>query len=321
MRYIIYGAGAIGGAIGASLFRSGFDVVLIGRGRHLETIQSEGLKYISGDGIHVLGIPAVSHPKEIQFTDQDVVILTMKSQDTQDALNALAGLAPNSTPIVCGQNGVINEKWASDLFARVYGMVLLIPATFLVPGEVIHHVSAGNGSLGILDSGKYPRGTDDTVSKICSDLEISGFSAAPHQNIMEAKYTKLITNLNNAVGAICGFDNDSSQLAKVLISEGETVLRAADISVNYEEQKQKYTLLGRAEIEGMPRGGSSSWQSVIRGGNIEADFLNGEIGEIAQKSNTAAPANKLIQELARQTVSEAKQPGWIAPAEILRRLD
>ena len=94
---------------------------------------------------------------------------------------------------------------------------------------------------------------------------------------MEAKYTKLITNLNNAVGAICGFDNDSGQLAKVLISEGETVLRAADISVNYEEQKQKYTLLGRAEIDGMPRGGSASWQSVVRGGNIEADFLNGEI--------------------------------------------
>ncbi|MEE2875576.1 MAG: ketopantoate reductase C-terminal domain-containing protein, partial [Chloroflexota bacterium] len=155
----------------------------------------------------------------------------------------------------------------------------------------------------------------------CRDLTVSGFSATPDEEIMKLKYAKLITNLNNAVGAICGFESDSKDLYSRLKDEALDILDKAAIEFDRERETQKYTLLGRAEVSGAPRGGSSSWQSVIRGGQIEVDFLNGEIVLIAKKMGIDAPANSLIQELAQKTAHETLKPGWISPKEILEILD
>jgi len=269
----------------------------------------------------VLEIPTVGHPNEITWSDKYSIILTMKAQDTPNAIDTLQGLVPRSTPIVSGQNGVANEIAASRWFDNVYAMLLLIPATFLNAGEVIHHVSRKSGALGVLDTGRYPFGTDDYVDTLCRDLTVSGFSATPDEEIMKLKYAKLITNLNNAVGAICGFESDSKDLYSRLKDEALHILDKAAIEFDRERETQKYTLLGRAEVSGAPRGGSSSWQSVIRGGQIEVDFLNGEIVLIAKKMGIDAPANSLIQELAQKTAHETLKPGWISPKEILEILD
>ena len=125
MKYVIYGAGAIGGVIGACLHRSGFDVTLIARGDHLEKIQSDGLRLISADGAEVFDIPAVSHPNEITWSGTYSIVLTMKAQDTAAAIDTLQELVPRSTPIVSGQNGVANEITASRWFDNVYAICLL----------------------------------------------------------------------------------------------------------------------------------------------------------------------------------------------------
>jgi 2-dehydropantoate 2-reductase len=321
MKYVIYGAGAIGGVIGACLYRSGFDVTLIARGDHLKRIQSDGLRLVSADGVEVFDIPTVGHPNEITWSDTYSIILTMKAQDTADAINTLQGLVPRSIPIVSGQNGVANEITASRWFDNVYAMLLLIPATFLNAGEVIHHVSRKSGVLGVLDTGRYPFGSDDYVDTLCGDLTASGFSATPDVEIMKLKYAKLITNLNNAVGAICGFESDTKHIYSLLTDEALNILNKAAIQFDRERETQKYTLLGRAEVSGAPRGGSSSWQSVMRGGQIEVDFLNGEIVLIAKKMGLDAPANSLVQELAQKTIQDSLKPGWISPQEILKILD
>jgi len=321
VKYVIYGAGAIGGVIGACLYRSGFDVTLIARGNHLKKIQSDGLKLVSADGVEVLNIPTVSHPNEITWSDTYSIILTMKAQDTAAAIDTLQGLVPRATPIISGQNGVANEITASRWFNNVYAMLLLIPATFLTAGEVIHHVSRKSGALGVLDTGRYPFGTDSYVDTLCRDLTTAGFSATPDAEIMKLKYAKLITNLNNAVGAICGFESDTKNIYSRLTDEALNILNKASIEFDRERETQKYTLLGRAEVSGAPRGGSSSWQSVMRGGQIEVDFLNGEIVLIAKKMGLDAPANSLIQELAQKTIRESLKPGWISPQEILEILD
>lgn len=73
MRYIIFGAGAIGGVIGARLFKTRKDVLLIARGRHGEVIQNQGLKLETPDGSETYPIPVVSTPAEIRFREEDVV--------------------------------------------------------------------------------------------------------------------------------------------------------------------------------------------------------------------------------------------------------
>ncbi|MBI3303794.1 MAG: NAD(P)-binding domain-containing protein, partial [Deltaproteobacteria bacterium] len=124
MRYIIYGAGGIGGAIGGRLFHQGHEVVLICRGEHLTTIQRQGLTLKTPTETLQLPIRAVAHPLELSFSNEDVVILTMKSQDTEMALQDLERASGSDVPVVCCQNGVDNERMAARRFARVYGMVV-----------------------------------------------------------------------------------------------------------------------------------------------------------------------------------------------------
>ena len=62
MRFVVYGAGAIGGVIGARLFQSGHDVALIARGAHYDAIRDHGLRIQSPADDATLPIPVVDHP-------------------------------------------------------------------------------------------------------------------------------------------------------------------------------------------------------------------------------------------------------------------
>ena len=85
MRYVIYGAGAIGGVVGGRLFEQGHDVTLIARGDHLAAIQERGLTLESPKGTVTLKVPAVGHPSELAPRPEDVGILSMKAHATEEA--------------------------------------------------------------------------------------------------------------------------------------------------------------------------------------------------------------------------------------------
>ena len=78
VRYIIYGAGAIG----AQLFQQVQDVTLKARGAHNQRIAQEGLRYINPEKNITLQIPVVDHPAELSFEEDDIIFLTVKSQHT-----------------------------------------------------------------------------------------------------------------------------------------------------------------------------------------------------------------------------------------------
>jgi len=169
MRYIIYGAGAVGSVIGGRLFQAGRDVVLITRGEHLSTIRQHGLTLKTPTRNFELSIPTVGHPVEIQFREDDVVFLTVKSQHSEQAQRDLYAAAGSQIPVVCAQNGVDNERRALRRFERVYGMLVRLPATYLEPGVVLNHASPRGG---VLDIGLYPKGIDDLAKRIANELDI-----------------------------------------------------------------------------------------------------------------------------------------------------
>src|SRR5947207_9970207 len=195
MRYVIYGAGAIGGTIGGRLHAAGHDVVLIARGDHLRVLRERGLELRSPDETQTLEAPAAGGPEEAKVTGDDVVVLAMKGQDTAEALDRLIGVV-DDVPVVCAQNGVENERAAVRRFSRVYAMTVMLPATHLEPGVV--EVNSAPVS-GILDLGCYPNGTDSLAERIAADLEASGFSSRPDPRVMRSKYAKLLMNLANAM--------------------------------------------------------------------------------------------------------------------------
>lgn len=323
MRFVVFGAGAIGGVVGARLHQSGHEVLLIARGAHHDAIASGGLTLKSPVEQVILPIPVVATAAEAAITDGDIVLLCTKSQDTWGALMDLRDAAPEAdVPLVLLQNGVENERVALRLFARVYGAVVMLPAAHLDPGVVLAY---GSKLSGRIDVGRVPSGIDRLTEELCAALERSQFEATPREEIMIFKYSKLINNLVNGVQAVCGADGEGvPELMDKAKEEGRTVLRAAGIEFEapiVSDVTGRWDRIGMGEIDGKGHEGGSTWQSVVRGsGNVETDYLSGEIALVARQHGVEAPLNELVQRLARETVHGGHQPGWITPAELLARL-
>ena len=134
MRFVVLGAGAVGGTVGGRLTQHGHSVVLIARGAHYEAIRDHGLHLQSPDDTVTLTVPVVDRVAAVSWTTDDVLLLATKTQDTEAALRALASVAPSSLPVFCVQNSVANERIAGDRFANVYGVFVWCPTDYLTPG-------------------------------------------------------------------------------------------------------------------------------------------------------------------------------------------
>jgi 2-dehydropantoate 2-reductase len=209
MRFVIFGAGAIGGVVGARLHQSGYDVALIARGAHHDAIAAGGLILETPVDTTVHRIPVAKNPAALGITDDDVVLLAVKSQDTKGALEDLRDAAPHGVPVVLLQNGVENERTALRILPEVYGGVVLSPTAHLEPGIV---QAFGTGTTGKIDVGRFPHGVDDTVTAVTGALSASRFQSLPNPDIMSAKYAKLIDNLANAAQAVCGVGRSWTRL-------------------------------------------------------------------------------------------------------------
>ena len=107
--FVLYGAGAVGGVIGSRLSLAGHDVTLVARGEHLARILADGLVLDTGEGRHAVRAPATDTAAGVEWRDDTVVVLAVKSHQTEAALADLVRHAPGTVPVVCAQNGVSNE--------------------------------------------------------------------------------------------------------------------------------------------------------------------------------------------------------------------
>ena len=328
MRYIVIGAGAVGGTIGGRLFESGHEVVLVARGPHLDALRAHGLRLATPDGTSTLRIPAIGRPGELELRDGDVLVLAVKTQDAEAVLAEWAWqpvrggtVAAESLPVVCAQNGVASERFALRRFRQVYGMCVWLPATHLEPGTV---EAEGVPLAGLLHIGRYPAGTDAIATRIGGDLADSRFLAPVTAEAMRWKHGKLLSNLSNAIEAVCGFGaaeaDPSAVLRRRATAEGAAVLDAAGIAHASEEESAQVRgdRVRILPVNGSPRAGGSSWQSLTRGtGSIEADFLNGEIVLLGRERGMPTPVNEVLQRLANQAARERRAPGRMTPGEVM----
>jgi len=331
MRYIIIGAGAVGGAIGGRLAESGHDVVLVARGAHHEALRERGLRLVTPDGTGTHRLPSVDEPRALgELRAEDVLVLAVKTQDSVAALEAWGpapvaggGTAAERLPLVCAQNGVEGQRLALRRFRRVYGMCVWLPATFVEPGVVS---AAGTPLTGILHLGRFPHGTDDTARAIATDLAASRYEAPVVADVTRWQYAKLLANLANAIEAVSGVIDSEKGVALQgrVRAEGEAVLAAARIPyASQEEQKEaRADKMRLVPLDGAARGGGSSWQSLSRGtGTIEADYLNGEIALLGRLHGVPTPLNDLLQRLANEFARERRAVGSMEVAELARLAD
>jgi 2-dehydropantoate 2-reductase len=320
MRLVVYGAGAVGGVVGGRLFQHGHDVVLVARGEHGRAIAARGLTVEWPEGSATLPVPVVAHPSALTLTPEDVVLVAVKSQDTAGVVDALAGVAAPSTPIVCLQNGVVNEVAFLRRFADVYGVTVMAPTWHLEPGVVAAYTTDASA---ILDIGRWPRGVGTTGEAVAAAFVSAGFDSVVRADIAAWKYAKLLLNLGNPVDALCPpGDPDARVLVQTARAEGEAVLAAAGIPhVSEEEDRaRRGEILRIVPIRGERRPGASTWQSLARGLPVEIDYLNGEIVLLGRLHGVPTPANELLQIETHRAVGERRAPATTPAAALLARL-
>jgi 2-dehydropantoate 2-reductase len=337
-RYIIYGAGAVGAAVGGRLLEAGARVEFIARPVYAEAIR-QGIT-ISQEGKETFfKAPAVSAANQLQYGEGDVVIFAMKSQVMEEAVAELIAVCDKSVPVVCLQNGVRNEEIAARHFDKVYAALVFLSAVQLDP----QRINMPRGRSIVL--GLYPDRVDELSQHICEDLRRAGFEALASPYTMAMKWGKLVANLNNATHTITGYwlergvaDPQMRRLVVAVRDEGLRILAAARIAVEppadqpspirilewtdkLRQQKDSEEALEKARNLPEPRRTYASMvQDLLLGrASNEAAFLNGEIVALGGQLGIPTPYNSTLLEIINRMFTERLKPGIHTP-EALHQL-
>jgi 2-dehydropantoate 2-reductase len=295
MRFVVLGAGAIGGSVGALLARAGCDVAFIARGDHGDAIRERGLVLDTPDESFVVHAPVMRQPV---WRGDDVVFLAVKAQDAELAIRDI----PPEVPIVCLTNGIAAERLVARRVRRVFGAYVFVPASHLVPGSVQLWASPVAGAI---DVGAYPHGSDELANAISTTLRRAGFMSELRQDIMRHKRGKLLGNLGNVIEALCGPFDGELEIETRARDEGVACFAAAGLDYVIGETRT----VDVRPIRGTTRPGCSTWQSLRRGKSLEVDFLNGEIVAIGRARGVPTPINARLQRLAAEVIERKAAPG------------
>lgn len=332
VRYVIFGAGAVGSVVAGLLARAGSRVVGIARPAYADALKL-GIVVRENNEEMTVRADAVTSTRELAPESGDVAVITTKSQATESAVEELRTVYDESLPVVCLQNGVRNEEIAARRFQTVYAGLVFISAVQLEPSVIAMPLGRR------LAIGCFPEGLDDGARAISDDLSRAGFEAIASAHVMAMKWGKLVANLNNATTAITGYwleqamaDPEMRRLMLEVREEGLQVLDAAGIEVEppagepspirirqWTEQlkkppKQEYD---PANLPAEPRTYSSMWQDLFLGRKSgEAEFLNGEIVSVGKKLGIRTPYNSALLQTVGRMFEEGLKPGIYSPAEL-----
>ncbi len=248
MKICIFGAGAIGGFIGAMLARVGEEVSLIARGDYLEAVRARGLRIVGPKEEFTV------HPICVADTDdagpQDAVILTTKAHTVPDAAMAMAPLLGTDTPVAIALNGIpwwyfhrldgplegsrlksvdpVGMAWGHIGPERVIGCVVAANCEVIEPG-VIKMLSNRSLTLGEPDGSSSQR-----CQRLADVLETAGFDTPIVPRIRDEVWTKLSLNVSFSqiavlTGATLGqlvADPVTLELAREIMVEAQAVAEA-----------------------------------------------------------------------------------------------
>ncbi len=188
MKFLILGAGGIGGYFGAKLSEAGEDIWFIARGKHLDAMKLRGLVVRSAKESFIV------HPQKISGTvadagKVDVILFCVKSYDTEKAAHQLAPSITENTVIISLQNGIENEELIQRILptAKVHAGVAYIYSTITAPGEITRNEGPAKIVFGPLDN--QPTKRDRSILE---RFEHAGLSAELSSNIRQELWKKFI---------------------------------------------------------------------------------------------------------------------------------
>ena len=315
MRIAIYGAGAIGGYLGAQLAQAGEDVSLIARGPHLEAIKTKGLTLeINGERI-VTHPTATENPSELG--EQDYVIVALKAHSVPNVVDAMQPLLGEHTAVVTAVNGVPwwyfyqlpgewenrqlesidpgGRQWQGIGPQRAIGCVVYPACEISAPG-VVKHINGNRFILG------EPSGEKTERVKSLSKTLINAGLKAPIRNIRDEIWLKLwgnlcfnpISALTQATLDIVATDSGTRAVARNMMLEAQAI--GEKLSVRFAVDVDK-------RIDGAAAVGAhttSMLQDLQQGRPMEIDALVTAVQELGCITGVSTPVIDTVLSIVQQ---------------------
>jgi 2-dehydropantoate 2-reductase len=284
------GAGAVGCYYGAMLARAGHKVTLIGRPQHVQAVQRSGLRLETSTTDEAVRLQASTDPDAVRGAD--LVLFSVKSNDTEAAGHAFAAYLKSDTAILTLQNGVDNaERLAATLGRAVIPAVVYVAVEMAGPGHVRHH---GRGELVI--------GRAKASEAIVAAFGAAGVPVEISDHVAGTLWAKLIVNCAyNALSAITqlpyGRLVQSAGVPDVMddvVDECLAVARAARVQVPGDMHAAV-----RRIAQTMPAQYSSTAQDLTRGKKTEIDHLNGFVVRKGEALGVPTPVNRVLLALVK----------------------
>jgi 2-dehydropantoate 2-reductase len=321
LKICIYGAGAIGGLLGARLAKAGEDVTLIARGPHLAAMRAHGLKVTGFGGDFTVKPRATDDPAEAG--PQDYVIVALKAHAVSGVAERMAPLFGPKTAVVMAVNGVPwwyfygakgtlkdrrlpsvdpgDLQWRFIGPERVIGCVVYPAAEITAPGE-LRHVEGDRLTLGEPDDSKSER-----VLALSRALIAAGLKAPVKNDIRSEIWVKLWGNVAfNPLSALTGGtlkqlceDPGTRHLARAIMLETEAIAGRLGITMPVAVDKRIDGAAGVGEHK------TSMLQDFERGRPVELDAIVGAVAELGRLVELPTPMIDAIYALTRHKAIRA----------------
>jgi 2-dehydropantoate 2-reductase len=317
MRICVFGAGAIGGLIGARLAAKGdVDVSLVARGPHLLAMLDHGLTLKETGRETNVRVNATERPADLP--PQDYVILALKAHSVAGILDSLQPLLGPETAVVTAQNGVPwwyfykhggalagkrieavdpgGRIWDAIGPERVIGCVVYPSAEIESPG-IVRHEYGDRLPLGEPSGEKTER-----TAALARALVGAGLRAAIRPDIRKEIWVKLWSNLSfNPVSALTGAtlagiagDSGTRAVVRAMMVEAESIAAALGIAMPIDVDQR----IAGTESVGAHK--TSMLQDLERGRPMEIDALVTAVQELGQLTKTPTPTIDAVLALVRQ---------------------
>ena len=304
--YLIYGAGAMGSVIGAFLHKIGRSVTYAGRGEHFRVFSEKGLRITGIWGEHYVPAQEVHiHSNPVSKKQFSIILLCVKSKDTEAAAAEAAPLLKEGGIMVSIQNGLNNwEAIARQVGEdRTVGGRVIFGAEIIDPGHAKVTVNADDVLLGE----PFLPVNRRLLETLQVDLSLSGILTriVSKDDIWAAIWGKVLYNCSlNPLGALLevpygklGENVETRGIIKVIIEEIFLVMRAKGVKVPYQDADEYYHYLMERQLPPTVDHRASMLQDILLGRQTEIDALNGAISQYAREYGIPTPYNDLLTAL------------------------
>ncbi len=326
LRIGIFGAGSIGCYVGAKLIHGGVAVTLLGRESLGREIREHGLHVsdLTGDEFQLSPeqINYVTDPADL--ADCDVVLVTVKSRDSDEAGRLLGKTLGSNAVLVSFQNGVRN----AEILSKAVTSVSAAPPQVLAGMVPYNVVRSEGGRFHCGTSGELMIAAAEPTERIAATLRAAGLPTKVHDDLPGVLWGKLIFNLNNAVNALAGVPlrEELSQrgyrrIMAATIREALGVMKASGVRplsvgrmIPWLAPKilalpdWLFFRVAASMVKIDPEARSSMWEDLSRGRPTEIDYITGEIVRLADANGLQAPVARRTVELIRAAEERSGSP-------------